>query len=240
VLLAFPVALFAYLVLQDRFFGRWLLPAYPVLAVLAAVALSEVGARAARLFGGPPGADEMRASRRARLLEPALLAALCALALAQPVAADLRSVRLLGRTDTRSLARAWLAARFPAQLRIVVEPEVPPNFHRADQGGGALFVRHFEREAKARRRHYSDTLEPATLERYRATGYCLVMTLGYVRGRVEKDLDPGAIDYYRRLERESRLVYRATPARGEPSRRHSASTSPTTAIRPTSCGRGPR
>ena len=74
-------------------------------------------------------------------------------------------------------------------------------------------MRHFEREAKARRRDYSDTLSPATIDRYRASGYCLVMTLGYVRGRVEKDSDPGAIDYYRRLERESRLVHRESPQR---------------------------
>jgi hypothetical protein len=212
VLLAFPVALFAYLVLQERFFGRWLLPAYPVLAVLAGVALSEGAARAARLLAARGGGNGAGGSRRARLLESALLVALCVLALAQPVAADWRSARLLGRVDTRSLARAWLTSRFPPQLRIVVEPEVPANFHRAG-GGEVLFMRHFEREAKARRRHYSDTLEPTTLERYRASGYCLGMTLSYVRGRVEKDLDPGAIDYYRRLERESRLVYRATPAR---------------------------
>ena len=38
VLVALPLALFAYLALQSRYFGRWLLPAYPALALLAAVA----------------------------------------------------------------------------------------------------------------------------------------------------------------------------------------------------------
>ena len=38
ILVALPLALFAYLALQSRYFGRWLLPAYPALAMLAAVA----------------------------------------------------------------------------------------------------------------------------------------------------------------------------------------------------------
>ena len=36
ILVAVPVALFVYLSLQARYFGRWLLPAYPALAMLAA------------------------------------------------------------------------------------------------------------------------------------------------------------------------------------------------------------
>ena len=37
-LLIFPVALFLYLSVQSRFFGRWLLPVYPALALLAGYA----------------------------------------------------------------------------------------------------------------------------------------------------------------------------------------------------------
>ena len=43
-LVAVPVALFAYLAVQSRYFGRWLLPAYPALAMLAAVAISQAAA----------------------------------------------------------------------------------------------------------------------------------------------------------------------------------------------------
>ena len=43
VLVALPLALFAYLALQSRYFGRWLLPAYPALAMLAAVAVVRGG-----------------------------------------------------------------------------------------------------------------------------------------------------------------------------------------------------
>ena len=41
-LVAVPLALFVYLSAQSRYFGRWLLPAYPALAMLAAVAIAQV------------------------------------------------------------------------------------------------------------------------------------------------------------------------------------------------------
>jgi hypothetical protein len=226
-LVAFPLTLLAYLSTQERFFGRWLLPAYPVLAALAAVALAYGAAWGARRLGhgvpgrGRRGPDERRTlspsprseQRSARgALEVVLLAALCALALAQPVAADWRSARLLGRTDTRTLARGWLERRYPPGLRIAIEPEVAPLFYRSDRGGRVLFRRDFERAARAYDPDYSRTLSPATVDRLRATGTCLVMTLGYVRGRVERDRAEPALSYYRRLERESRPVFIASPS----------------------------
>src|SRR3954469_21509974 len=41
ILIAFPIALLAYLSLQARFFSRWLLPAYPVLVLLGASAIAQ-------------------------------------------------------------------------------------------------------------------------------------------------------------------------------------------------------
>ncbi len=41
-LVLFPVVLFLYMGSQTRYFGRWLLPMYPVLALLAAVALVQL------------------------------------------------------------------------------------------------------------------------------------------------------------------------------------------------------
>ena len=56
VLLCLPVALFAYLALQSRYFGRWLLPAYPALALLAAAGVAGLvdlaPAAASRAAGG--------------------------------------------------------------------------------------------------------------------------------------------------------------------------------------------
>ena len=58
-LIAVPLALFVYLSAQSRYFGRWLLPAYPALAMLAAAAIGQaaelVAARTAALKGNRPG-----------------------------------------------------------------------------------------------------------------------------------------------------------------------------------------
>jgi predicted acetyltransferase len=138
-LAAVPVALFAYLSLQSRYFGRWLLPAYPALAMLAAVALT----RAADALGGllarraPAGSAERPLPRalRSAALAPALLALLTALVLAQPLAADVRSALVLGREDTREQARDFLIERFPPELRISIEPAVPGRFYRSNPEG---------------------------------------------------------------------------------------------------------
>src|ERR687896_70826 len=55
-LVAVPLALFVYLSLQSRYFGRWLLPAYPALAMLASVALARAAPRSspAPRSGRPP------------------------------------------------------------------------------------------------------------------------------------------------------------------------------------------
>ena len=156
---AVPVALFAYLSLQSRYFGRWLLPAYPALAMLAAVAV----VRAADLVtgwvsrGGPAGARPRRRGpvvarglrpglpgllsggtrrgRRPALVSGVLLAAITALVLAQPLAADVRTALLLGRADTREQARAFLVERFPPELRVSIEPAVPGRFFRSNPEG---------------------------------------------------------------------------------------------------------
>ena len=117
-LLSMPLALFLYLGLQSRYFGRWLLPAYPVLAMLGAVAL----VRAAELVPRP-GA------------RTAALAGLTALVLAQSVAADVRTARVLGRDDTREQARDFLTETYPPELRAVIEPDVPGRYLRIAPDG---------------------------------------------------------------------------------------------------------
>ena len=77
ILLIFPVALFLYLSVQSRFFGRWLLPVYPALALLAGYAFMRglaLGPRAgpALALGGPRrrlGRAAVAAARRRRPLD---------------------------------------------------------------------------------------------------------------------------------------------------------------------------
>src|SRR3954454_20157500 len=115
-LIAFPLALFIYLSLQARFFGRWLLPAYPVFALLAGAAI----AQAAEALG------------RARAwLAPVVAGAVLALVVvAQPLIHDVRSGGVRARTDTRQLPRDYLVAKYPGSLRIVIEPAVPARYYR--------------------------------------------------------------------------------------------------------------
>jgi hypothetical protein len=189
----FPVALFVYLAVQSRFFGRWLLPAYPVLALFAGYALAQ-------------------ASELARRWRWPALCVLLALVMAQPLAADVRTMRLLGREDTRDLARAYLVERLPPASRVVIEPAVPARWYRLRRPRSKVpttrkqFVRGFARDIAETRIDYAATLTPERLERYRELGFCVVVTMSVIRGRAENDKVAGALAYYATLEREAELV----------------------------------
>jgi dolichyl-phosphate-mannose-protein mannosyltransferase len=231
-LVAVPLALLAYLALQSRYFGRWLLPAYPALAMLAAVAISQASDWLAR--------RGRAAARRPAIV--ALIAGMLTLAvLAQPLAADIRTARLLGREDTLSQARSFLDERFPPGLRVSIEPAVPGRYFRSNPEGRSpawlsrcprredwtepgwsyvadggrrvceqykpgLFVRP---DGGVRASAYQAVLGTETIDDYRLYGYCLVMTVNVVRERAERD--PGARAYYERLERESQLLREFSP-----------------------------
>jgi 4-amino-4-deoxy-L-arabinose transferase-like glycosyltransferase len=228
ILLVLPIALFAYLAIQSRYFGRWLLPAYPALALLCAYAI----ARAVDLL---PARAPLRA---------AAAAALTLLVLAQPLAADVRTARVLGRQDTLSQARAYLEKRFAPGLRISIEPAVPGRYFRSNPEGRTpawlsrcppragwsepgwsyvaaggrrvceqykpgLFVRP---DGGVRASAYHAVLGPDVVDDLRLYGYCHVMTVNVVRERAERDARARA--YYERLERESSLLREFSPYDG--------------------------
>ncbi|MFL5841024.1 MAG: glycosyltransferase family 39 protein, partial [Thermoleophilaceae bacterium] len=202
--IAFPVALFVYLSLQARFFSRWLLPAYPVLALLAGSALAQA---ASWLAGLRPRLPAYAAS--------GLLALLVAVAVAQPLAADARSGAVLGHTDTRQIARQWLVDNHPSALRVVIEPAVPARYYRR-QGRGGLsgrkaFVRGFAKHQAETRVQYPSLLKPDYIDAYRRAGFCLVMTMSVIEGRAVNAKLPSALAYYDRLRRESDVVFHVSP-----------------------------
>jgi 4-amino-4-deoxy-L-arabinose transferase-like glycosyltransferase len=107
-LVAFPVCFYLYMGAQGRFFGRWLLPMYPALCVLAAYAVVTLSAR-----------------------RTAVLAGLAALVCAQGALAAVHIDTVLGREDTRARALAWVDANVPAGAPVVVEPFVPDSWRAA-------------------------------------------------------------------------------------------------------------
>ena len=206
-LLIFPVALFLYLSVQSRFFGRWLLPVYPALALLAGYAFVR-GLDAAPGAGAAAGSGPRSPPARVLLLW-------------QPLAADARSMAVLGNTDTREIARQWLAEHYPRELRIVIEPAVPERYYWPVRDGlprkrdRPQFVNELIRDVREDHVEYGRTLRPRVLDRYRRRGYCMVMTFDLIRGRAVAAGDRAALAYYDRLERESDLVYALSPYRAD-------------------------
>ncbi|HEX8066110.1 MAG TPA: glycosyltransferase family 39 protein [Thermoleophilaceae bacterium] len=205
-LVLFPVVLFLYMGSQTRYFGRWLLPMYPILALLAAVAL----VRAAELVRGRPVAQGL------------VLAALVGGVLAQSLAADVRTSEVLGREDTRQIARDFLERNYADDLRVVIEPGVPDTFYRVvgSRNRQRQFVRGFVRDVRRKfvldaplgaDTTYAATLTPDLIDLYRQQGFCLVVTMSVIRGRAENAKVPQALEYYRKLERESRRIFYASP-----------------------------
>lgn len=200
----FPLALFVYLATQQRYFGRWFLPAYPAFALLAGFGAVRAVALVKRI--GPQ-------------LAPAAIAVVAVVLVWQAVAADFRSMAVLGHTDTREVARDWLVAHESQSLRIVIEPAVPARYYWRYYANGApmvhrkQFVRGFIRDISETRIEYGRTLAPEVIDRYRKNGYCLVMTMSLIRGRSVNARNPQALAYYDRLERESTRIFTVSPFR---------------------------
>ncbi|HLY50643.1 MAG TPA: glycosyltransferase family 39 protein [Solirubrobacteraceae bacterium] len=208
---------------QPRFFGRWLMPIFPLVALLAGYATIEL----------------IRWLRRARRFPGLLVAGLAtALLLGQSAVADIHVDTVLSRPDTRNLARVWMAAHVPAGSKVVIEPLVPDNWaqdvgrwldatptgerwwrwptwlttldqfgHQLPQGQHRfVLVDQYERN-----------LYPALLDRYISDGYCWVMLGSLQAGRAfaQPREVPQAIAYYALLADRARLVYHVSPfARG--------------------------
>src|SRR3954467_4702311 len=218
-LVSFPIVLYAYMSSQTRYFGRWLLMMYPVIALLAGIAVGWAAGLLQRLVR-----ERRFAGRRwAWALPGALAGLLTVLILIQPVAADGRTMQVLGREDTRQQARDWLVARYPQSLRIVIEPAVQTDYFLKPAGqrdGSRQFVQGFVRDLRRQQKidaplgadtTYAATLTPSNIDAYRSAGFCLVMTNSLTRGRAENARVPKALAYYQRLERESRHLLHLTP-----------------------------
>jgi len=227
-LLPAPLAFLIFMGVQQRFFGRWLMPIFPILALLAGFAAVEAVRWLARR------ASHLGTARTRRLLVAGLAVLTTGLLLAQSVVTDVHDDAVLSRPDTRNLARAWMVEHIPAGSKVVIEPAVPANWlidgganpgspkaqprweayptslSSLDRRGHAL---PHGRQVFVPVDEYERYLFPSLLSRYRNGGYCWVMTSSFQEGRafVTPAAAPGAIAYYRALGREGRLVYSVSP-----------------------------
>jgi 4-amino-4-deoxy-L-arabinose transferase-like glycosyltransferase len=220
-----PLLYLAFMGAQGRYFGRWLLPVFPLVCLLAALFALQLAGMLARW------------TRRALPAPRGLTIAftlLAALALCgQGLVYSVHSGLVLSRADTRNLTRQWMEAHIPTGARIVVEPVVPDEWAQ-DVGRPTLTTTDGDRWIKwsslrseidgagaltPSKTHvvgienYEKTLSPALIGLYEQRGYCWVVS-GYAEsGRALADPAeaPHAVAYYRALAREAEVVYRVSP-----------------------------
>jgi len=225
------VLFYVFMAHQSRWFGRWLMPALPVLCLLAARA----GVAAVRAG----------AARRPRLT-PAL-AAVVALALTgQALVHDVHTDVALARPDTRALARGWMVAHLPPGTPMLVEPIAPgswlgdpgrsfaatPDGNRwrhvdplapeqhgpllADSSRASTPYRYTSDLSAVGDEDYVRRLVPALYDALTARGVCTVVTGSTVYGRVENQAAhlPDAVAWYALLRSRGTLLYRVAPAGG--------------------------
>jgi hypothetical protein len=210
---------------QGRYFARYAMPVYPLLALLA-------GAGGAWL--GRAAAARLPALRRAA---PVAVPVALLLVVAQGLVFSVHNDLVLARTDTRSTARDWMVDHIPAGTYVAVEPIVPkewfadgarlpdPQSHRGYRW--VRFVRSVEDGQRLARlfpgarkpadfANYGFTLFPGYIDYLRERGICWIVSGSMQSGRVFNNPRrvPAAVRYYRALGRESEVRYRDAPFPG--------------------------
>ncbi|HEY6398145.1 MAG TPA: glycosyltransferase family 39 protein [Solirubrobacteraceae bacterium] len=214
-----PIAFIIFMGGQQRYFGRWLMPIFPLLALLAAYGTVEL----------------VRCLARARQFPAPLAGAIATvMLLAQSVVADTHGDAVLSRPDTRNLTRSWMVAHVPEGSKVVIEPLVPDSW-ATDVGQALPATRTGERwwrfptwltdvdvtgnplPAGGIRYvvvdQYERTLRPALLDQYVSKGFCWVVIGSLQAGRAfaEPRAAPLATAYYATLANRAQLVYHISP-----------------------------
>jgi 4-amino-4-deoxy-L-arabinose transferase-like glycosyltransferase len=219
VLLPGPIAFIIFMGDQQRFFGRWLMPIFPIVAMLGAYGAVELVRWLAR-------------ARRVPLVLGGTVAA--ALLLTQSLVDVIHSDAVLSRPDTRNLTRAWMVAHVPAGSKVVIEPVVPDDWATdigtasPDTPSGQRWTRYATWSSTVdnngnllpygQRRYvlvdqYERTLRPELLDEYAAQGYCWLVIGSLQAGRAfaQPKAAPRAVAYYAALANRAKLVYHISP-----------------------------
>jgi hypothetical protein len=211
---------------QERYFGRWLMPVFPFVCVLAAYAAFELVD-----FG----------ERYSSALKPTFVVGAVVALCAQGFVYSLHSGLVLSREDTRNLAREWMVAHVPLGTKIVVEPVVP-DLWAQDIGNPTPLVANGNRWVKyptskstidpdtglevqppgetvlVNIEDFEKVLRPELVSTFEQQGYCWVVVGSTQRGRAEAQpkVVPQALAYYRELESRSKVAHEVSPyAKGE-------------------------
>lgn len=221
VLVPAPLLYILFMGSQVRFFARWLLPVSPIIALLAGV-----GALAVATW-------VLKSPVKAR--RPRALAVIFMIVCAQGIVYSVHSSMVLGRSDTREIAREWMFENVPPNVKIVLEPIVPSAWIT---GIGKDEQASFGKDRWVKFAVGKSQLDPKTgvltpdgkpvlvsvedfqrvlrddlIARYQRGGFCLVIVGSSQRGRAEAEPQevPDALRYYDELEKNSTVIFRTTP-----------------------------
>ncbi|HWI09124.1 MAG TPA: glycosyltransferase family 39 protein [Solirubrobacteraceae bacterium] len=215
-----PIVLFVlFMGSQERYFGRWLMPVFPFVCVLAAYAAIEL-------------ADWL--GRFSPALRPTFVAAAVVVLCGQGFVYSLHSGLVTSRKDTRNIAREWMVLNVPAGTKIVVEPVVPDQWAQ-DIGNPSPITSNGNRWNKypisrsqidpktgqpvtgdgviVNIEDFERVLRPELVDVFEQQAYCWVVVGSTQRGRAEAEPDevPNALRYYAELERRSKVAYSVSP-----------------------------
>ncbi len=203
---------------QERYFGRWLMPVFPFVCVLAAYGAMELVDWVGRVVPA---------------LRPTLVAAAVVLLCGQGFVYSLHSGLVLSREDTRNIARDWMVINVAERAKVVVEPVVPDQWAQ-DIGKPSPLTDNGNRWSKyplSRRidpksgmpvpgaagivniEDFETVLHPGLVDVFEEQEYCWVVVGSTQRGRAEAEPEvvPQALAYYAELERRSEVAYEVSP-----------------------------
>jgi 4-amino-4-deoxy-L-arabinose transferase-like glycosyltransferase len=184
-----------YIGLQTRYFGRWLLPAFPIVCMLAAYG----AIRAVDLV-----AERLRRPQIAAAITGFAAAALAAQGLVHSVHND----RVLSRPHTLNLARSWMLEHVPRDAKVITEPFFA-NAWNSPWRHAISSPRLLLGGESAYARYLSDRLVRA----YLGHGYCWVVASSAYWGLALSDpvIGKRAKSYYGALARNGTVRFSASP-----------------------------
>ena len=209
----FTVIVWLFMGNQVRFYARWLMPVYPVLALFAAYGVVEIGRMIGRSIAERKTGDEP--GRQSRMTGIAIVGLLFVVLLS-PLVHVVHNDVVLSRTDTREQAKEWLLENVGENEKIAFELIAPfAYFNQNSERGAEPAFELYPLPRGAEIEKQAQALSPARIDEFAQQGYCYVVTGSIQKGRVTKDPSkrPAAAAYYAELEQRAERIARFSPMR---------------------------